>query len=121
MEALEELRSLVMRHAGTRPSGLSRLTPQRHDKPTEIAGELYEPTAFIVLQGTKRTIIGDKVFEYGPGQTVIVSAEIAAMDQVTEASAEKPFHRWTTTGPGGDHQRGALHVRSARVADSAGF
>jgi AraC-like DNA-binding protein len=91
MEALEELRSLVMRHAGTRHSGIVRLTPQRNDKPTEVAGELYEPTAFIVLQGKKRTIIGDKVFEYGPGQTVIVSAEITAMDQVTEASAEKPF------------------------------
>lgn len=91
METLDELRTLAIRHAGTRHSGLSRLMVHRYTESTEVAGQVYDPMAFIVLQGIKRTIIGDKVFEYGPGQTMIVAAEVTAMDQIAEASAEKPF------------------------------
>lgn len=91
METLDELRSLAIRHAGARHPGLSRLIVHKYTEPTEVAGQVCDPTAFIVLQGTKRTIIGDKVFEYGPGQTMIVAAEITAMDQIAEASTEKPF------------------------------
>lgn len=35
--------------------------------------------------------IGDKMFEYGPGQSIIVAAEIAALGQVCEASPDRPF------------------------------
>jgi AraC-like DNA-binding protein len=91
MEKLDEIRSLAIRHAGIQHPGLSRLSVHSIAEPTETSPLVYDPMAFIVLQGAKRTIIGDKVFEYGPGQTMVVAAEITAMGQICEASADKPF------------------------------
>ncbi len=91
MDKLDEIRSLAIRHAGAEYPGMSRLSIYSITEPTELNALVYDPMAFIVLQGTKRTIIGDKVFEYGPGQTMVVCAEIAAMGQIVEASPDKPF------------------------------
>lgn len=91
MDTLNEICALAIRHAGVKHPGLSRLSIYRLTEPTELQALVYKPTAFIVLQGTKRTIIGDRVFDYGPGQTMVVTAEIAAMGQIIDASPEKPF------------------------------
>jgi len=91
MDKLDETRALALRHAGAKHPGMARLSIISASKPTELEALVYEPMAFIVLQGTKRTIIGDKVFEYGPGQTMVVAAEITAMGHIIEASSEKPF------------------------------
>ncbi|MEI9409531.1 AraC family transcriptional regulator [Mesorhizobium salmacidum] len=91
MEKLDELRSLAIRHAGAQHPGMPRLSVHSIAEPTEMTALVYDPMAFIVLQGAKRTIIGDKVFEYGPGQTMVVAAEITAMGQILEASVDSPF------------------------------
>ena len=91
MDKLDEIRALVARHAGAKHPGMARLSIISITEPTAMNALVYNPMAFIVLQGTKRSIIGDQVFEYGPGQTMVVAAEIAAMGQIIEASPEKPF------------------------------
>jgi AraC-like DNA-binding protein len=91
MDKLDEIRALAIRHAGQQKAGLARFSVVSVAEPTELSALVYDPVAFIVLQGTKRTIIGDRVFEYGPGQTMVVAAEITAMGQIAEASADKPF------------------------------
>jgi AraC-type transcriptional regulator len=91
MDKLDEIRALAIRHAGVKHPGMPRLSIYRINEPTELNALVYDPVALIVLQGTKRTIIGDKLFEYGPGQTMVVAAEITAMGQVIEASPDKPF------------------------------
>jgi len=70
---------------------MARLSIISITQPTALNALVYNPMAFIVLQGTKRSIIGDQMFVYGPGQTMVVAAEIAAMGQIIEASPEKPF------------------------------
>ncbi|MBP1862239.1 AraC family transcriptional regulator [Rhizobium herbae] len=91
MDKLDEIRALATRHAGVKHPGMSRLSIFSITEPTELNALVYNPMAFIVLQGTKRTFIGDQVFEYGPGQTMVVAAEITAMGQIIEASPDKPF------------------------------
>lgn len=91
MDKLDEIRALAIRHAGVKHPGMSRLSIYSVTEPSELTALVYDPTAFIVLQGTKRSIIGDQVFEYGPGQTMVVAAEITAMGQIIEASPDKPF------------------------------
>ena len=91
MDKLDEIRTLAIRHAGVKHPGMSRLSIYSITEPTELSALVYDPVALIVLQGTKRTIIGDQVFEYGPGQTMVVAAEITAMGQIIEASPQEPF------------------------------
>ncbi|AGB73980.1 MULTISPECIES: MFS transporter [Rhizobium] len=76
--------------AGVSYPGRSRLSIYSSTRPTELNAPACDPTAIIVLQGTKRSVIGDQVFEYGSGQTMVV-AEIPVMGQIVEASPEKPF------------------------------
>ncbi len=80
-----------MRHAGRSNPKLPRLFAYTLDHTTEIDPLIYDPAASLVIQGTQRMFIGDKMFEYGPGQSMIVAAEIAALGQVCEASQDSPF------------------------------
>lgn len=91
MSELDTLRAIAMRHAGRPSKKLPRLFAYTLDHTTEVDPLIYDPAASLVIQGTQRMFIGDKMFEYGPGQSMIVAAEIAALGQVCEASPDKPF------------------------------
>ncbi|MCR4469821.1 MULTISPECIES: AraC family transcriptional regulator [unclassified Burkholderia] len=91
MENLDEICGLAQRHAGQPQPSLPRLNIHRFSEPTPLTLRVYKPMALIVLQGTKKSIIGGQVFDYGPGETMVVSAEITVMGQIVQASPEKPF------------------------------
>jgi AraC-like DNA-binding protein len=91
MSELDDIRDMALRHAGPRNTQLPRLFAYTLDHTTEIDPLVYDPAASLVVQGTQRMFIGDQMFEYGPGQSMIMAAEIAALGQVCEASEEKPF------------------------------
>ncbi len=52
---------------------------------------LYEPVACMVLQGTKRVMIGDQVLEFGAGQCMVVAAEVPALAQILDATPDQPY------------------------------
>jgi len=91
MSELDKIRAIAMRHAGRPSLKLPRLFAYTLDHTTEVDPLIYDPAASLVIQGTQRMFIGDKMFEYGPGQSMIVAAEIAALGQVCEASPDRPF------------------------------
>lgn len=91
MSELDKIQALARRHSGQTNPQLPRLFVYTLDHTTEVDPLIYDPAASLVIQGTQRMFIGDKMFEYGPGQTMIVAAEIAALGQVCEASEDKPF------------------------------
>jgi len=91
MDELDEIRAMALRHAGRQNPQLARLFAYTLDHTTEIDPLIYEPAASLVIQGAQRMFIGDQMFEYGPGQSMIVAAEIAALGQICEASEGKPF------------------------------
>lgn len=91
MSELDKIRTIAMRHAGRSNPKLPRLFAYTLDHTTEIDPLIYDPAASLVIQGTQRMFIGDKMFEYGPGQSMIVAAEITALGQVCEASQDSPF------------------------------
>ncbi|WP_369977687.1 AraC family transcriptional regulator [Xanthomonas bundabergensis] len=91
MGELDEIREMALRHAGRRSLQLPRLFAYSLDHTTEVDPLIYDPAASLVIQGTQRMFIGDQMFEYGPGQSMIVAAEIAALGQICEASEDRPF------------------------------
>lgn len=70
---------------------IPRLAIHKIDQPTELVPLIYDPSICLVLQGAKRTIIGDNVIDYGGGTSLVVAAELPALGQVVEATAAKPF------------------------------
>ncbi|NOD47158.1 MULTISPECIES: AraC family transcriptional regulator [unclassified Ruegeria] len=63
-----------------------------HDIRTKpIEAQVYEPIVCLVLQGKKETHIGDRLVQFGAGDSLIVSHSIPVLAAVTEASRQKPY------------------------------
>ena len=91
MTDLDDIRAIARRHAGPPNPALPRLHIYRIDNPTDVGALIYEPVVCLLVQGRKRTFIGDGTFEYGAGECIVVAAEVAAMGQVCEASTDEPY------------------------------
>jgi AraC-like DNA-binding protein len=91
MTDLDTIRAIALRHAGTPHPAMPRLLIYRVDNPNDASGLIYQPLVCLVLQGRKRTFIGDGVLEYGPSECMVVAAELTAMGQVCEASTDEPY------------------------------
>ncbi|HEX4597987.1 MAG TPA: AraC family transcriptional regulator [Burkholderiaceae bacterium] len=87
---LDEIRTLIRRHVG-RAQPLPGITLRSATAATEFSNTLAEPVFAVVAQGAKRTILGDKVFEYGAGQFLVVSVDLPISGQVVRATAQKPY------------------------------
>jgi AraC-like DNA-binding protein len=88
---LAELRALIARHA-------------RPDETTAIDGVLLsaaarpgEPRASssgtvmaVIAQGAKRLAIGDRVYDYGPGEYLVASVDLPITGHYTRASTDEP-------------------------------
>jgi AraC-like DNA-binding protein len=93
MNNLADLRELIERHAESESA--RRMLPgaiiAASRVPTEPLGFVVEPAFALAVQGTKRAVINDKVFEYGAGQFLILSVDLPLTTHVVHASPNKPF------------------------------
>ena len=93
MDHLAELRTLIKRHAcaDMMVEALPGVAVMASDTTTEPIYHVYEPTLAVIAQGTKRTVLNDKVFEYRAGQYLVVSVDLPITGHVVEASEREPF------------------------------
>ncbi len=57
----------------------------------EVLHTVYEPSLFIILQGTKTVFIGDKIFEYDSSSYFVSSTFLAVSGKIIQASPKEPF------------------------------
>jgi AraC-like DNA-binding protein len=93
VSGLDTLRQLVSRHARNShgPTAIDGLTITATDGPTSPRAGVAEPSLGLVIQGRKRTVSGDRVFDYAAGEFLIAQLDLPVIGQVTEASAGRPF------------------------------
>ncbi len=63
----------------------------RFDRPNEPLFSLYEPSLCLIVQGSKRVLIGDQVLNYGPMRHLVVSQDLPMTGQVLEANPIAPY------------------------------
>ena len=63
----------------------------RSDAPTAAMPAIFEPMLCFIVQGRKRTMLGDRCFEYGAGDYLIASVDLTISGEVIEASPEEPY------------------------------
>jgi len=92
-DTLRELQALIARHArpGVNESALPGVRVMVSTVPTEIVHCVNEPGVGLVVQGGKRTVVGDQVFEYGGGDFVVSSVELPIASRVVRASVRQPY------------------------------
>lgn len=67
------------------------LSVTRMRRPTPLEPLVYRPIFCLVLQGTKAAHFGDRVVSFSAGEALVVSHDLPAISQVTEASAKAPY------------------------------
>ena len=92
-EPLSELNALVARHArpGAPATTLPGVRATISRLPTESIHCVTEPSLGLVVQGAKRTIVGDRVFEYGAGDFVVTSVDLPIASRIVRASGDEPY------------------------------
>lgn len=63
----------------------------RHTQTTTFEGNVYQPIACLILQGSKEIGMNARVTQFTAGQALIVSHDTLVTARVTEASMDKPF------------------------------
>ena len=68
--------------------GLTILRSDHEKRPKHL---IFKPALCIVVQGAKWAIFGNRRFDYGAGQALVVSVEMPALGTVAEASPTEPY------------------------------
>lgn len=90
----KELADRVARLAlkdGATQSAFAPLALMRSSEPSMVMPTVYQPSVCIVVQGSKRALLGDEVFHYDPLHYLVVSVTLPVLGQVLEATPEQPY------------------------------
>ena len=88
---LAELRALIVRHA--RPdetTAIDGVLLSAAGRPGEPEASTTGTVMALIAQGAKRLAIGDRVYDYRPGQYLVASVDLPITGHYTHAAADKP-------------------------------
>src|SRR3954468_8627288 len=88
---LAELRTLIARHA--RPdetTAIDHVLLSAAGRPGEPRALTTRAVMAIIAQGEKRLAIGDRFYDYGPGQYLVASVDLPITGHYTHASTDEP-------------------------------
>jgi len=94
----EALLTAVRRHAaihaddnGVAPTPIPGLVAIRATLPSALQYAINRPLVALVLQGGKRVTIGRETLDFGAGESLLISADVPTVSQITRASAAVPY------------------------------
>lgn len=91
MKSLVERLVARLRQDGEIVSAIPNLTFYRFNAPTQPTSYLLEPSICLIMQGSKRVVLGEKELRYDECSFFVTSIELPLIAQIVNASAEKPY------------------------------
>ncbi len=76
---------------GVAPTPIPGLTILRETSPTPLQYAISKPLVAIVLQGGKRVTMGGSTFDFGAGESLLITTDVPTVSQITHASARTPY------------------------------
>ncbi len=70
---------------------IAGLTVVRETVPGALQYAVNRPLVAIVLQGSKRVTLGAETFDFGGGDSLLITADVPTVSQVTRANAAQPY------------------------------
>lgn len=96
MEALlDPVRRYADAHAdaiGIARTSVPGLSLIRATRPSELLYAINRPLVALVVQGGKRVTIGSETFDFGAGESLLISADVPTVSQITRASGGAPYY-----------------------------
>jgi len=77
--------------AGDHQTAISALSLHRRNAPTEAMPCIYPLSLAVTAQGDKQVMVGDRIFDYVPGQSLLTTIESPAVSHVTRATTREPY------------------------------
>jgi AraC-like DNA-binding protein len=94
----DTLLSAVRRYtdANANPAGMaltpiSGLVTIRATAPSELIHAVSRPLVCLVLQGRKQVVMGANSYGFGAGDSMLITADVPTVSQITKASAAEPY------------------------------
>ncbi|UPG92461.1 AraC family transcriptional regulator [Luteibacter aegosomatissinici] len=92
---LTEVRRYADFHAnaqGTAATPITGLTTIRATTPSEMDYAISRPLVALVVQGNKRVMMGSRTFDFGAGDSLLITADVPTISQIMRASAGEPYY-----------------------------
>lgn len=89
--ALASLVAKIAAADGDYPTAIPALTIYRRNAVTAPMPCIYGLGLGLTVQGGKRVTLGNEIFDYGPGQSLITSVDLPVVSYVTQASVAEPY------------------------------
>ena len=70
---------------------IAGLTVVRETVPGALQYAVNRPLVALVLQGSKRVTLGADTFDFGAGESLLITADVPTVSQVTRANAAQPY------------------------------
>ena len=67
------------------------LTVVRETAPSLLRYAVYRPLVALVLQGRKRVSLGSAAFDLGAGESLLITADVPTVSQITQARPDRPY------------------------------
>lgn len=64
----------------------------RETAPTMVQYAISKPLVALVLQGRKRVAMGDRMFDFGAGESLLITTDVPTVSQITRATVVKPYY-----------------------------
>lgn len=81
----------IAKESGSHDTPVSGLQIHRRHAPAKPSCVFYRPLATIIIQGTKRAIIGAEEITYSSNQCLVAGLELPGASYVIEASEDTPY------------------------------
>jgi AraC-like DNA-binding protein len=93
-DLLKTVRNFAEIHAngtGVIKTPIPCLTVIREIAPTALQYAINRPLVALVLQGKKRVTMGNKTFDFDAGDSLLITADVPTVSQITQASLAAPY------------------------------
>jgi prepilin-type processing-associated H-X9-DG protein len=68
------------------------VTILRADRPGELQYAVSRPLVALVVQGSKRVMVGKQTFDFGAGDSMVIAADVPTVSQITRADVRTPYY-----------------------------
>ncbi|MGX9394110.1 AraC family transcriptional regulator N-terminal domain-containing protein (plasmid) [Nitrobacteraceae bacterium UC4446_H13] len=92
------MRDTVRRYAdahsdrhGVARTPIDRLSLMRATTPSTLQYAISRPLVALVLQGSKSVTMGNEAFDFGAGESLLITADVPTISQITRASLRSPY------------------------------
>lgn len=92
LNAVHRFASIHTDAVGVAKTPIPGLTIVRELVPTALQFAINSPMVALVLQGNKRVTMGSDTFDFGRGDSLLITADVPTVSQITRANAAEPYY-----------------------------